>query len=529
MSLFDIGVDETVSASVPKPKGNKKTGDVVGFSIPEPISYLIASLLRPHPRSTVYDPACQSGTLLLRVGSLSEVSDLGKKVNPPTLCGEEANPILCDWARSNMLRRNFLNAKIIQNDALRKPGFVDDTGKVQRFDYVVSSPEWNQRNYEREIYLRDRERFAYGNPPKSSADWGWLQHILASLKDGGKAAVVLDRGVLSRGSNSGDKRNSELSIRSQFVEDDTIDCVILLPYYKTRPCILIILDRSKPLDRKKYFTFIDVSQYYIEQGKRHILTQEGIQLVENLYRQRKVQQGVSKTVRLEEVGQRNYNLDPRVYTAQRENQLFTQDLHHRISSSSDIFSIQHILSYGIRGEERRDTLLGPLPLSWQVQMIADIAKDISSGSRQNVASEKISVEIPWVQIGDLNNNIVCSTQKKSTYSESQRVSYKIRPKGTVMIAKSRSTGKMGILEIQATTNHAICCIEPNVDVIDPFFLFYYLLSLRDNWSIFTSGTHEGSQLTHDIIRKVYVPLPTIDEQKEIVRRLREINDSLEIN
>ena len=87
---------------------------------------------------------------------------------------------------------------------------------------------WNQKNYTAEFYEGDPwGRFSYGAPPDSSADWGWVQHILASLDEAGRAAIVLDTGAASRGSGNANT-NKEGDVRRWFVEQDLIEGVIYL-------------------------------------------------------------------------------------------------------------------------------------------------------------------------------------------------------------------------------------------------------------------------------------------------------------
>ena len=113
---------------------------------------------------------------------------------------------------------------------------------------VTANPMWNQKfppaTYENDTY----ERFGRGVPPTASADWGWVQHMLANLKDTGRMAVVLDTGAVSRGSgNQGS--NKERDIRKKFVEEDLIEAVLLLPenlfYNTTAPGIIMVVNRKK--------------------------------------------------------------------------------------------------------------------------------------------------------------------------------------------------------------------------------------------------------------------------------------------
>jgi len=100
-----------------------------------------------------------------------------------------------------------MEADIRLGDTMRNPAFKDKAGKLQQFDLVTANPMWNQ-NFPTKLYENDPyERFIYGIPPESSADWSWLQHMLASLNDRGRMAVVLDTGAVSRGSgNQASKR-----------------------------------------------------------------------------------------------------------------------------------------------------------------------------------------------------------------------------------------------------------------------------------------------------------------------------------
>ena len=172
-------------------------------------------------------------------------------------------------------------------DTFRNPGFVADDSELQRFDYVLANPMWNQKEYNETFYANDSYgRFTYGVPPNSSADWAWVQHILASLKETGRAAIVLDTGAVSRG--SGSKQTSrERDIRKGFVENDLIEGVILLPenlfYNTSAPGIILLLNRSKPTERKAQILLINLSNYFVNQKPKNVLTDEGIDVAAEVY------------------------------------------------------------------------------------------------------------------------------------------------------------------------------------------------------------------------------------------------------
>lgn len=128
----------------------------------------------------------------------------------------------------------------------------------------------NQKNYNGGFYENDNwNRFKKdAPPPTSSADWGWLQHILASLNEAGRAAVVLDTGAVSRGSGS-KSSNKEKTLRQHFVENDWIEGVVLLPenlfYNTTAPGIILLLNRRKAAERRQQIILINASAYFVKE------------------------------------------------------------------------------------------------------------------------------------------------------------------------------------------------------------------------------------------------------------------------
>ncbi len=139
-------------------------------------------------------------------------------------------------------------------NTMTAPQFKDDDGKLRRFDKIAANPMWNQK-FGAEIYEKDPfGHFERGTPPSSSADWGWVQHMAAQLKPGGKMAVVLDTGAVSRGSGN-EGSNKERDVRRAFVDADRVECVILLPenlfYNTSAPGIILVMRRGEPAVRPR--------------------------------------------------------------------------------------------------------------------------------------------------------------------------------------------------------------------------------------------------------------------------------------
>jgi type I restriction enzyme M protein len=188
------------------------------FYTPREVVKTMVEILDPGEGSEVYDPCAGTGGMLI----VSHYHLLSKKKEPKKLFlyGQEINAETCAIARMNVILHG-LEAEIRQGDTMSDPKFLEGNS-LRKFDFVLANPMWNQDGY-RDVMENDRlGRFAYGIAPGSSADWGWIQHMLASLKPTGRMGVVLDQGALFRGGAEG-------RIRQAVVEDDLVECVVALP------------------------------------------------------------------------------------------------------------------------------------------------------------------------------------------------------------------------------------------------------------------------------------------------------------
>ncbi len=284
------------------------------FYTPKEVGWLIAELINPEPYSTVYDPACGSGGLLIKARLLFENRHTAEKSKAPKLFGQELNPATYAMAKMNVFLHDYTNASIAIGDTFRNPKFAAKGAGLQHFDYVVANPMWNQDNYDEKFYEADTwKRFENGIPSKSSADWGWVQLMLASLKENGRAAIVLDTGSVSRGSSS-KSSNKEREIRKKLVEQDVIEGVILLPenlFYNTNaPGIILLLNCHKPVEHKGQFILINASAYFVKEKPKNALTDEGIAAIAEVYRNWETREKLSHVVKLNEVRAADYNLSP---------------------------------------------------------------------------------------------------------------------------------------------------------------------------------------------------------------------------
>ncbi len=289
------------------------------FYTPREVAILMSHILDPEPGQSIYDPCCGSGGLLIKAHlRFREKYGDDKSIAPLSFFGQEINPATYAISRMNTFIYD-MEAEIRLGNTMTNPAFTNRDGSLKKFDIVTANPMWNQdftqATYEHDTY----ERFRFGIPPSSSADWGWVQHMFNSLTDEGKMAVVLDTGAVSRGSgNQGSNR--ERDIRKHFVEQDLVECVVLLPenlfYNTTAPGMIMVINRAKRSPGE--ILLINASKQFEKGRPKNFLTQDNIQTVGGIYLHWKSEESLSTIISSEEAIQNDYNLSPSRYVATDE-------------------------------------------------------------------------------------------------------------------------------------------------------------------------------------------------------------------
>ncbi len=242
----------------------------------------------------------------------------GDIARPLQLFGQEINADTYAMAKMNAFIHD-MEADIRRGDTMVNPRFVDQAGALMQFDKVTANPMWNQK-FSPAMYDNDTfDRFTYGSPPGSSADWGWIQHMLAQTTGAGKVAVVLDTGAVSRGSgNQG--RNKERDARQAAVEADLVEAVVLLPenlfYNTTAPGIILLLNRAK--SHPGEIILINASKLFYKGKPKNYLSDEHIRQIFDLYHTWQAGDKLSAIVTTEEVTRNDYNLSPSRYVSVEE-------------------------------------------------------------------------------------------------------------------------------------------------------------------------------------------------------------------
>jgi type I restriction enzyme M protein len=295
--------------------GGQSAGE---FYTPGEVGEIMARVLEPEPGMEIYDPTCGSAGLLIKCESAlkAKMEQQGTTQYPPLqLFGQEY--VAETWAMANMnMIIHDMQGQIEIGDTFKNPKFRE-RGRLKTFDRVVANPMWNQDWFTEADYANDElDRFPNGAgfPGKASADWGWAQHILASLKPTGRAAVVLDTGAASRGSGN-DGNSKEREVRKYFVDNDLVESVLYLPdnlfYNTTAPGIVLFLRKAKPKARQGKVLLVNASQLF-EKGKpKNFLAPEHIDHIAEVMLAWKEDEKLSRIVTLAELS--DYNLSPSRY------------------------------------------------------------------------------------------------------------------------------------------------------------------------------------------------------------------------
>jgi type I restriction enzyme M protein len=289
------------------------------FYTPKEVGLVMARIMDPEPGMEIYDPCCGSAGLLVKCQIvLNERMNLRsrKSYAPLKLHGQEYIPETWAMANMNMIIHD-MEGLIELGDTFKNPKFRKGN-RVQTFDRVVANPMWNQDWWKEADYDADEfDRFPKGAGfPGRKADWGWVQIILSSLNDNGRAAVVIDTGAASRGSGNANT-NKEKDVRRWFVENDLIEGVIYLPenlfYNTTAPGIILFLDKAKPTERQGKFFLLNAAKEFTKGDPKNYLADEAIRRIAETFTAWKELEKYSRIVTSEEIAKNDFNISPSRY------------------------------------------------------------------------------------------------------------------------------------------------------------------------------------------------------------------------
>lgn len=278
--------------------GGKKAGE---FYTPPEVSELIAELVEPKEGDEICDPACGSGSLLMKCGR--QIQKAGSKKY--ALFGQEAIGSTWALAKMNMFLHGEDNHRIEWGDTIRNPKLLDNEDSLKLFDIVVANPPFSLEKWGHEKAQADKfGRFRRGIPPKTKGDYAFVLHMIETLKPKkGRMGVVVPHGVLFRGAAEG-------KIRKKLIDENLLDAVIGLPeklFYGTGIPAAILLFKKNRDDNN--VLFIDASREYKDGKNQNSLADEHIAKIVASYQAREGVDKYAHLATLEEIKENDYNLN----------------------------------------------------------------------------------------------------------------------------------------------------------------------------------------------------------------------------
>ncbi len=294
------------------------------FYTPAEVSRIMARVIgidqAKSQTQTIYDPTCGSGSLLLKAADETHQG--------VTIYGQEMDNATTALAKMNMILHNNPTADIWNDNTLSTPHFKNPDGTLKTFDFAVANPPFSTKAWgsgfdpKNDLY----ERFKAGIPPAKNGDYAFMLHLIRSLKNKGKGAIILPHGVLFRG-------NAEADIRTNLIRRGVIKGIIGLPanlFYGTGiPACIIVIDKEYADGRKGIF-MVDASKGFVKDGNKNRLREQDIHSIVDVFNKQTEVPKYSRMVAVEEIERNEYNLNiPRYIDSQEAEDIQDIEAHLR--------------------------------------------------------------------------------------------------------------------------------------------------------------------------------------------------------
>jgi len=272
----------------------KKGGE---FYTPGEVAILLAKLLDAKPGDRICDPACGSGSLLIKVAKETGSKNFA-------LFGQESNGSTWALCRMNMFLHEMDNARIEWCNTITSPRLIEGDS-LMKFNIVVANPPFSLDKWGADEAASDKyNRFWRGIPPKSKGDYAFISHMVETALAGeGKVGVIVPHGVLFRGGAEG-------KIRQKMLEDNLIKAVIGLPanlFFGTGiPAAIIIFDKGKTTED---VLFIDASREFLDGKNQNKLRDEDIAKIVKTFGDFETVEKYSYRATFDQIQENDFNLN----------------------------------------------------------------------------------------------------------------------------------------------------------------------------------------------------------------------------
>ena len=272
------------------------------------VAHLMAEMLDPKPRESIYDPTCGTGGIL--ISCIDHIKNRGQEWRNVKVYGQEIIPLTASICRMNLFLHGVKEFTIRTGDTLTTPTFLD-RDRLKTFDLVVANPPYSISNWDRDAFSTDKYgRNFLGTPPQGRADYAFIQHILKSMDpETGRCAILLPHGVLFR--------NEEAEMRKRLILSDLVEAVIGIGknlFYNSpmEACILICRSR-KQIAHKGKVLFINAKHEVTRKNAESYLDDSHIEKIATAYMDFKDVAGFARVVEYDEIKRQKFELSIPLY------------------------------------------------------------------------------------------------------------------------------------------------------------------------------------------------------------------------
>ncbi len=318
------------------------------------VVHLMTEMLKPESGESIYDPTCGSAGML--ISAIAYLKTQGKEWRNVAVYGQEINALTSAIGKMNLFLQGIKDFSIVNGDTLVNPAFIEN-GKLKQFDLVLANPPYSISQWDRAAFENDKYgRNFLGVPPQGRADYAFLQHIIASLKENtGRCAILFPHGVLFR--------NEENAMREQLVRSDRVECVIGLGanlFYNSpmEACIMICRMNKKP-ERRGQVLFINAVNEVERKNAQSYLEERHIGRIADAYKNYCNEDNFAKVATIRDIEDNNFSLSIPLYVKSevKEDEIDTrtvQEHYDNWRAASEMMRLNYEKLNAMLGKEATD-------------------------------------------------------------------------------------------------------------------------------------------------------------------------------
>ena len=486
---------------------------------------LMAEILEPKSGESIYDPTCGTGGML--ISCIARCKAKNENWREIKAYGQEQNALTSSVARMNLFLHGVEEFRIINDDTLLRPGFLN-AGQLKTFNVVLANPPYSIKQWNRDLFSNDPYgRNFLGTPPQGRADYAFIQHILKSMDPKtGRCAILLPHGVLFR--------EEEREIRKALLDSDLLECVIgLAPnlfYNSPMEACIMICRAAKPAEQKGKVLFINAVNEVTRKNAESRLESTHIEKILSTYAARTSDGAFSAVATREEIAAKKDSLAISLYAhvaaANQKEATSLEDalIDFALSSeetTSELKTLKDAMDGGalveVSSRPPRPEVIVPSFATSKVKL-GEVAEEVRGNWRGEtkdvpiVGLEHLDPDEIWLKRWEVNPD-------ENTFSKAFR-------KGQLLLGRRRVyQKKLSVASCDGICSGDITVIAAKGDKILPELLPFYLRSERFfDYAMQGSAGSLSPRVKWAHLADYEFDFPPIEKQRELAELLWAAND-----